>query len=102
MGGRNQQHTTNATAAAPPNNRLCHDEAVRLQRSSAAGLMNLLRQLGSVYAEVARFNFKEAIRRIQVFETFLHIIIPQVKAFTENICTFFFLLNVGRLTQWSS
>ena len=40
-------------------------EAIKLQRSSASGLMSLLRLFGFIYAEVSRYNFREAIKRIQ-------------------------------------
>ena len=40
-------------------------EAAKVQRSSAAGLMSLLRNLGRVYMEASKYNSREAIRLLE-------------------------------------
>ena len=40
-------------------------EAAKIQRSSASGLMSLLRNLGRVYMEASKYNSREAIRLLE-------------------------------------
>ena len=66
------QRATITTEELREQQRVLAEQALIIQRSSVEGLMELMRQLGSAYLELSRYNNRNAIKLLQEDVSFQH------------------------------